>query len=128
MNENVIVEELFNEINEHGVLHTLISVFGKGAFFEMNFTQKLCDTEVTSLNISVRAQNGLMRAGCKTVGQLINMINEGSLIKVRQLGVKSVAELRSFVVELGYQQMSDKRKKEFLRNIVRANAVKRGDE
>jgi len=47
---------------------------------------------------------------------------------VRQLGVKSVAELRSFVVELGYQQMSDKRKKEFLRNIVRANAVKRGDE
>ena len=121
MNENAIVEELSDAIETHGLMNTITTIFGKGAVIEMGFTKTLCDTEVKDLGLSVRAYNGLMRAGCKTVGQLIEKINEGSLIGLRQIGVKSIAELRRFVVEFGYAQMSDRRKKEFLHNFVKRN-------
>lgn len=125
MNENAIVEELYDAIENHGLMESICAVFGKGCQIELGFTQKLCDTEVKDLEgISVRAYNGLMRAGCKTIGQLIEKINEGSLLKIRQLGVKSVAELRAFIVEYGYTQLSDRRKKEFLHNLVRLNCKK----
>ena len=124
MNENAIVEELYEAIDNHGLMNTICAVFGKGAQIELGFTQKLCDTEIKELDITVRAYNGLMRAGCQTIGQLIEKINEGSLLKVRQLGVKSVAELRAFIVEYGYSQLSDRRKKEFIHNLVRLNCKK----
>ena len=124
MNENAIVDELYDTIREYGVMDTLCYVFGKGAEMEMGFTKRLCDTEVKDLPISVRAYNGLMRAGCKTVGQLIEKINEGELLKIRQLGIKSVAELRALIVELGYSQMSDRQKKDFLHHFVQRNAGK----
>ena len=41
-----------------------------------------------------------------------------------ELGVKSVAELRAFIVEYGYSQLSDRRKKEFIHNLVRLNCKK----
>ena len=122
MNENAIVEELYEAIKDHGLMNTLVTIFGKGAIIEMGFSKTLCETEVKDLeNISVRSYNGIMRAGCKTIGQLIEKINDGSLIKIRQLGIKSVAELRTYVVELGYAQMSDKRKKEFLHHFIKLN-------
>lgn len=126
MNENAIVEELYEAIKDHGLMNTLVTIFGKGAIIEMGFTKALCETEVKDLDLSVRAYNGLMRAGCKTIGQLIEKINDGTLIKIRQIGLKSVAELRSFVVELGYERMSDKRKKEFLHHFIKLNGKEKG--
>lgn len=122
MNENAIVEELYGAIEEHGLMNTLCTVFGKGCKIELGFTQKLCDTEVKDLDLSVRSYNALMRAGCHTVGQAITAINENKLMSVRNLGIKSVAEIRRFILEYGYMQASERRKKEFLHNLVKLNA------
>lgn len=125
MNENAIVEELYEAIENYGLMETLCKVFGKGCRIELGFTQKLCDTEVKDLeNISVRSYNALMRAGCKTIGQAITAINENTLPKVRNLGVKSIAEIRRLILEYGYAQASDRRKKEFLRRLVQLNSQK----
>ena len=121
MNENAIVEELYDAIENHGLMNTICAVFGKGAQIELGYTQKLCDTNVADLDLSVRSYNALMRAGCKTVGQAITAINENKLLAVRNLGVKSVAEIRALILEYGYTQASDRRKKEFLHNLVRMN-------
>ena len=121
MNENAIVEELYEAIDMHGLMNTLCAVFGKGCQIELGYTQKLCDTDVKDLDLSVRSYNALMRAGCKTVGETITAINENALLKVRNLGVKSVAEIRSLILEYGYSQLSDRRKKDFLHNLVRLN-------
>ena len=67
MNENAIVEELYGAIEDHGLMETLCAVFGKGCKIELGYTQKLCDTEVKDLDLSVRSYNALMRAGCHTV-------------------------------------------------------------
>ena len=125
MNENAIVQELYEAINDHGLMNTLCAVFGKGAIVELGFTQKLCDTNVADLDLSVRSYNCLMRTGCHTVGQAITAINEDGLRKVRNLGVKSIAEIRSSILEYGYSQLSDRRKKEFLHTLVRLNGDKK---
>ena len=122
MNENAIVEELYGAIEDHGLMKTLCAVFGKGCKIELGYTQKLCDTEVKDLDLSVRSYNALMRAGCHTVGQAISAINENKLMSVRNLGIKSVAEIRRFILEYGYTQASERRKKEFLHNLVKLNA------
>lgn len=122
MNENAIVEELYGAIEDHGLMETLCAVFGKGCKIELGYTQKLCDTEVKDLDLSVRSYNALMRAGCHTVGQAISAINENKLMSVRNLGIKSVAEIRRFILEYGYTQASERRKKEFLHNLVKINA------
>ena len=73
-------------------IHNLRIIFTDGE--ELGFTKELCDTEEKDLeNISVRSYNALMRAGCKTIGQAITAINENKLPTVRNLGVKSIAEI-----------------------------------
>ena len=125
MNENASVEELYEAVENHGLMETICAVFGKGCQIELGFTEKLCDTEVKDLeNISVRSYNALMRAGCQTIGQAITAINENKLPAVRNLGVKSIAEIRRLVLEYGYSQASDRAKKDFLRNLVRLNTKK----
>ena len=124
MNKNAIVEELYGAIENHGLMNTLCAVFGKGCQIELGYTQKLCNTEVKNLDLSVRSYNALMRAGCHTVGQAITAINENSLPEVRNLGIKSIAEIRRLILEYGYSQLSDYRKKEFLDNLVKMNCKK----
>lgn len=103
-------------------MNTLCAVFGKGCQIELGFTQKLCDAEVKELeNLSVRSYNALMRAGCQTIGQAITAINENKLPAVRNLGVKSIVEIRKLVLEYGYAQASERRKREFLHHLVRLN-------
>ena len=125
MNENAIVEELYEAVENHGLMNTICAVFGRGAQVELGYTQKLCDTEVKDLEgLSVRSYNALMRAGCKTVGEAITAINEDKLFSVRNLGVKSIAEIRRLILEYGSSQASDREKKDFLRNLVRLNTKK----
>ena len=125
MNENAIVEELYEAVENHGLMNTICAVFGKGAQVELGYTPKLCDTEVKDREgLSVRSYNALMRAGCKTVGEAITAINEDKLFAVRNLGVKSIAEIRRLILEYGYSQASDRAKKDFLRNLIRLNTKK----
>lgn len=121
MNENAIVEELYDSIKYNGLMETIRAVFGVGAQIEIGYNQKCCDTEVSELDLSVRSYNALMRGGYKTVGQVITAINDGNLAKIRNLGVKSIAEIRVFIFCFGYASLSDRQKKEFIRNLVRLN-------
>lgn len=125
MNENAIVEELYEAIKNHGLMNTLCTVFGKGCQIELGYTQKLCDMEVKDLEgLSVRSYNALMRANCKTIGEAITAINDNKLFAVRNLGVKSIAEIRRLILEYGYTQASNRRKKEFLHRLVELNRKK----
>jgi DNA-directed RNA polymerase subunit alpha len=54
---------------------------------------KIFDTTIEELELSVRSSNCLKRAGINTVGELINK-TEDDLMKVRNLGKKSLVEIR----------------------------------
>ena len=55
MNENGIVEELYEALGNHGLMNTLCTVFGKGCQIELGYAQKLCETNVSELDLSVRS-------------------------------------------------------------------------
>lgn len=48
---------------------------------------------LSDLNLSTRAENGLSRAGCKTLADVVELARSGKLREVRRLGQKSTAEI-----------------------------------
>ncbi|MFW6268604.1 MAG: DNA-directed RNA polymerase subunit alpha [Bacillota bacterium] len=60
---------------------------------------KVLDTTIEELDLSVRSSNCLKRAGINTVGELVEK-TEDDLMKVRNLGKKSLQEIKDKVNEL----------------------------
>jgi DNA-directed RNA polymerase subunit alpha len=61
---------------------------------------------VEDLELTVRSYNCLKREGVDTIGQLATMTEE-ELMNIRNLGMKSVDEIRSKLAEYGYQLESE---------------------
>lgn len=55
------------------------------------------DVDISDLNLSVRSYNCLRRAGCDSIQDVIGLIAEDGLGKIRNLGVKSKAEIEGAV-------------------------------
>lgn len=64
--------------------------------------EKILDTTIEELDLSVRAFNCLKRAGINTVEDLINRTEE-DMIKVRNLGKKSLEEVIQKLHSLGFE-------------------------
>jgi DNA-directed RNA polymerase subunit alpha len=61
---------------------------------------------IEDLELTVRSYNCLKREGVDTIGQLATMTEE-ELMNIRNLGMKSVDEIRSKLLELGYALESE---------------------
>ncbi len=61
---------------------------------------------IEDLELTVRSYNCLKREGVDTIGQLATMTEE-ELMNIRNLGMKSVDEIRSRLLELGYAMESE---------------------
>lgn len=67
---------------------------------------KLLEMTIEELDLSVRSYNCLKRAGINTVGELIQR-NEEDMMKVRNLGKKSLEEVVNKLAELGLSLRKD---------------------
>ena len=67
---------------------------------------KVLEMTIEELDLSVRAFNCLKRAGVNSVGDLINKSPE-EMMKVRNLGKKSLEEVMSKLEALGFNLQSD---------------------
>jgi DNA-directed RNA polymerase subunit alpha len=63
-------------------------------------TERVLDKIIEEMDFSVRAYNGLKRAGINTVSDIVEM-SEADMIKVKNLGHKSVEEVKVKLTELG---------------------------
>ena len=64
--------------------------------------EKALDMNIDELELSVRSYNCLKRAGINTVAELINKTPD-EMMKVRNLGRKSLEEVLAKLKELGLQ-------------------------
>lgn len=71
--------------------------------------------EVEELNLSTRAHNGLKRAGINTIDEIL----EKNLSNMRNLGVKSIKEIKNAVLNYSYDRLTDKQKAEFWNTVLR---------
>ncbi len=69
---------------------------------ETDDKDKVLDMNIDELELSVRSYNCLKRAGINTVGELTNKTSE-DMMKVRNLGRKSLEEVLAKLKELGLQ-------------------------
>ena len=65
-------------------------------------TERVLDKIIEEMDFSVRAYNGLKRAGINTVDDIVEM-SEADMIKVKNLGHKSVEEVKVKLTDLGLE-------------------------
>jgi len=98
----ILVEHLnpFVELNEMAVNANVM------ADEEVENTTKVLDMPIEDLDLSVRSYNCLKRANIQTVQELINRTEE-DMNKIRNLGKKSLKEIKEKVIELGLSYRED---------------------
>lgn len=93
-------------LNEHLDLFIDLSEIAKTMSImsqkELSMKDKLLETPIEDLELSVRSYNCLKRAGIHTVADIVNK-SEQDMIKVRNLGKKSLDEVINKVAELGLE-------------------------
>lgn len=93
-------------LNEHLELFIDLSEIAKTMSImsqkELSMKDKLLETPIEDLDFSVRSYNCLKRAGIHTVADIVNK-SEQEMIKVRNLGKKSLEEVINKVKELGLE-------------------------
>ena len=123
MNMTPLASKLYTEA-EQGDLLSVLRPFGNNLRFRIPMTQSFWDTEIDQLTLSVRARNGLMRARATTVGGTSKLImSEGGLEAVRNLGRKSVAEIKTAILVEAYQRLGPKARLAFWEHFVENNNI-----
>lgn len=118
-----IADILFEAINEHGFLSTLYTVFGPSINLSLPMTAKACDTPLDEMEFSVRASNALKRAGMFQIRQIVDVINQGELPRIRNLGKKTENEIGTRLLVYGYYHLSVAEQKAFLQDLVERNLL-----
>ena len=123
MNTTSQANKLFAETEKVGLIPVLRQ-FGNGLRFRIPMSQGFWDSSIDNLNLSVRARNGLMRARAATIGETAELImSEGGLEAVRNLGRKSVAEIKTAILVEAYQQLGSTARLAFWEHFVENNNI-----
>lgn len=118
MNKDEIVNELVKSADKIGVVETLYATLGKRVKLIIPFSLKAAETSIDNLDFSVRANNSMKRAGIFTIGEIINIISNGDLMRIRNLGKKTENEIKTRIMVFGYDHLSDREKKKFFYDIL----------
>jgi len=107
-----------------GITATLYLFYGTNIKMKIPYSKKACDTSIDEMRLSVRAWNALKRAGVNTIGELIDVIQEDGLMKIRNLGKKSMTEIKTRILLTGFQELSETEKKHYFEYIIENNTLK----
>ncbi len=91
--------------------------------FPVYINEGLNNTDLDALELSVRSNNCLKRAGYHSVGDLVEQVNgSDDLKKIRNCGKKSVDEIMANLLCYQYAALSAERRKQYLMRIVELNS------
>ena len=121
MTKQELIERLIEEEKRYGLPVLLDYVFGKNVKVRLAYALKDCEASIDELNLSVRSQNALKRAGILTLDALIDELNAGNLKGIRNLGRKSYSEIQTKILVYGYEQLNYKEKVKFFDEIIEGN-------
>ena len=88
---------------------------------EIPFNDKMFDVELSTLKMSKKAINALMRAGLKTINDVIKYTEDRSLKKIKNFGETSGVELLETILDLAWIKMTEEEKVAFLIDVVQRN-------
>ena len=101
-----------------GVYAVLCKQFPLGTV-EVPYRSRMSDYPIDELSMSVRATNGLMRAGANTFGKLKTILEqENGLRSIRNLGIKSEKEINLSFFTACYALLTDGEKAAWWQSII----------
>lgn len=110
--------ELYNKAEKLGAWELLQTAF-LWECAALPFNRRMSEVEIYEMNLSVRASNGLMRAGVKTLGKLAELVVlPNGLKSIRNLGAKSEKEILRSFVGLCYEKLNYSEKLEFWQKTI----------
>ena len=96
---------------------------GKSLKFNIYMSEKLSNTDIEALELSVRSFNCLKRAGIMTIGDLCNKIHSSSELKaIRNCGNTSVTEIMDKLFYYHLMQLPDKRQEQYIDEVIKLNS------
>ena len=106
-------ELCMKKAEKEGVSAVLQSMDRK-VYVRLIMRKSFLDLPLDELPLSVRSRNALMRNGLNTIGRLVDYIEKNdSMSSIRNLGKKSICEVKSLLTEAAYDRLNEKEKLEF---------------
>ena len=110
--------QLRDTASRHGAYNTLQGLV-QSETLPLPYKQRMGNIPIDEMNLSVRASNGLMRAGASTFGKLKTLMDsEQGLRGVRNLGSKSEKEITVAFVSACYLLLTPAEKAVFWQSIL----------
>ena len=109
--------ELSNQAEKLGVLQVLC---GLGLYeAPVPYSDRFAKLSIDEMSLTVRSSNGLKRAGALTFGQLKELLSiENGLINVRNIGQKSIKEIRRVFFEECYSKLLPYEKAHYWQEVL----------
>lgn len=99
-----------------------VEAFGAEPFLPELIPERLYPLSIQELDLTVRASNGLMRAGADQVSKVLDLMKgERGLMAVRNLGLKSTAEIQTVLLEECYHRMTPSERGAFWKKLQHQN-------
>lgn len=124
MTRSELAQKLAERTNECGLIYAIHELIGNGVNVEIGFTASACSMTIDEINFSVRSMNALRRAGIFTIGDLIKALSGDDLIKVRNLGKRSLNEIKTKILAYGFERQSPYDKHAFFEDLASRNTPK----
>lgn len=119
--------ELKKSADEKGFFEVFKSL-GNDIRVRIPVSNSFCEQSIDELDLSVRSRNCLMRVGATTVDKVINLIMSGSgLLNIRNLGKKSISEIKIAVFASAYGSLEKEEKLAFWHSFLEENPCLRQD-
>ena len=116
-----IANGIVSAADKLGIIPVLYSLFGNRVHVLIHIKESLCDGSIEELNLDTRSHNALMRSKLVTIGQVVDMLNEGSIMRIRNLGKKSLVDIQTKTLDYAYQNASAKEKVRFALSLLDLN-------
>ena len=121
-NKEKLANALYEAVSEYGLIRAIYATFGNKAKMNLSFTKRVCDIAIEDFPLSVRGYNVLKRSNINALGELIDVLNDKKLMGLRNLGEKTAREIKTKIIDYGYNELNDKEKKEFLAEVIELNS------
>ena len=122
-NKKEVVDMLCESSEKIGLVETIHLVLGNNVKVSIPFSKISVDTPIDELDFSVRASNCLHRAGRVTIGDVIDVINNEELARYRNIGKKTVSEIKTKLLVYGYDKLNSMERKSFWYDFVERNCI-----
>jgi len=98
--------------------------FFPGGRAEVPYRKRMCDISIEEMCLSVRASNGLMRAGADTFGKVKAIMEQDSGLRaIRNLGVKSEKEIKPAFFNGCYLLLNEYEKAAWWQELIGLNGT-----